>query len=206
MNTNKKLTSPVAKPEGGKKIALKGIDGRFFSMPKEEYDYGNWYVTGWRKKHGRVDESLPMWVSKDIDQAEYFTSETYNSNYRSGEILYSKPKKGIKVLDLTDDQQLIDFADEINRLAEKEHADFSRIVREYEELGAKDISEVLLPDDIVEYGKVWDDSGFISSVSEIFGYDFIKTTDGGIFLNPGEAAWITKRKPLNFGKEKIGTR
>ena len=179
-------------PEGGGYKALQGIDGHFFKIHKNEYDSGDWYVTGIEGKKLNTTNRT-MWVSKDEVQAEYFT------NKGRGIIVYSKPKKGSKILDLTDENSLLDFAEKINELADAGHPEFHRIVDEYRGLGAKDIAEVLHPEDIVEHGKIWDDDGFSNSVWDSFGYDFIKTHDGGIFLNPS-AAWVTKNRPMNYGK------
>ena len=193
--TRDNIPPPETTPKavGGKQISLQGIDKKFFKMPREEFDYGDWYITGLEKGIKKIYSGRPLWASKDEIQAEYY------ANQGKGAIVYSKPKNGSKILDLTDDNELIDFAEKINKLAEEGQPEFQSIIKEYEKLGAKDISEVLHPADIVEHGGIWDETNFTNTVWDVFGYDFVKTHDGGIFLNP-DAAWITKNKPTNYGK------
>lgn len=137
-----------------------------------------WLVTGLTNK-GEVSPDRVMWASKEIDQAEYF------AGHGSGQVVYSKPKKNAKILDLTDEKQKNDFLQEVESLRDNDSYGLRSVVEDAEQY--QTLKELLHPEDIVEEGGLWDNTTFKNAIWEEYNYDFIKTHDGGIFLNPGAA-------------------
>jgi hypothetical protein len=137
-----------------------------------------YYITGLTHK-GEIDTGRPMWASHDINQARYYT------NKGKGRIILSKPKNGSKILDTTNETELSKFIDEINNLENEGAYNFAHTVGEAKKYQPMD--ELINPPDIVEEGGLWDNPQFMQDVSEHFGYDFVETRDGGIYLNPESA-------------------
>uniref|UniRef100_A0A6M3KQ94 Putative methyltransferase n=1 Tax=viral metagenome TaxID=1070528 RepID=A0A6M3KQ94_9ZZZZ len=159
---------------------------------------GEWYVTGLTHQ-GEVSSSRSMWVSKDIDQAKYFSLEKTTGG--RGQVVYSRPKEGSKILDLADEKQLMEFKEKVAALRDSDSYGLRSVIEEAEQY--QPLEDLLHPADLVDEGGLWDRTAFKNAIWEEYGYDFVKTHDGGIFLNT-ESAEIKTHLPKPSRPPEVG--